>query len=284
MKAAVVGHVEWVQFVRVTAMPRAGDIVHAREWWEEPAGGGAAAAEQLRKLGASTTFFTALGDDALGRASFEDLTRRGLRIEASWRHEPTRRAITHVDGAGERTITILGDRLAPSSTDPLRWDLLEEMDAVYFTAGDLGALRQARRATVLVATARALPVLGAASDVRLDALVGSAVDPSETFTPDDVRLPPRLSVWTDGERGGRFRESTGRSGAYPAEPLDAPVVDRYGAGDSFAAGLTYGLGAGLGTREALELAARCGAAAVSGRGAYERQAVTLRGCGRTSAT
>jgi ribokinase len=48
-------------------------------------------------------------------------------------------------------------------------------------------------------------------------------------------------------------------------------VDTYGAGDSFAGGLTYGLAAGLSTEEALALAARCGAACVTGRGPYEGQ-------------
>ena len=52
----------------------------------------------------------------------------------------------------------------------------------------------------------------------------------------------------------------------PAEPVDA-----YGCGDSFAAGLTYGLGAGMPLAEALQLGARCGAWALTGRGPYGRQ-------------
>ena len=40
----------------------------------------------------------------------------------------------------------------------------------------------------------------------------------------------------------------------------------YGAGDSFQAGLTFGLASGLDTDAALALAARCGAFAVTGRG------------------
>jgi ribokinase len=43
-------------------------------------------------------------------------------------------------------------------------------------------------------------------------------------------------------------------------------MDTYGAGDSFQAGLTYGLAAGMTIEEALELGARCGAHAVTGRG------------------
>ena len=49
------------------------------------------------------------------------------------------------------------------------------------------------------------------------------------------------------------------------------VADSYGAGDSFAAGLTYGLGAGWAIEKAVELAARCGAACLTGRGPYEGQ-------------
>jgi ribokinase len=44
------------------------------------------------------------------------------------------------------------------------------------------------------------------------------------------------------------------------------VVDAYGAGDSFAAGLTYALAAGLEGSDAVGFAARCGAAALTGRG------------------
>ena len=62
-RVAVVGHVEWVRFARVEKVPRAGEIVHAREAFEEPAGGGAVAAVQLARLADGATFLTALGDD-----------------------------------------------------------------------------------------------------------------------------------------------------------------------------------------------------------------------------
>jgi len=48
-------------------------------------------------------------------------------------------------------------------------------------------------------------------------------------------------------------------------------VDAYGAGDSFAAGLAYALGEGRDIDTALELAARCGAVCMTGRGPYGRQ-------------
>jgi ribokinase len=46
------------------------------------------------------------------------------------------------------------------------------------------------------------------------------------------------------------------------------VRDTYGAGDSFAAGLTYGLAEGLPVDDAIALAARTGAAAVTRQGAH----------------
>jgi ribokinase len=48
-------------------------------------------------------------------------------------------------------------------------------------------------------------------------------------------------------------------------------VDAYGCGDSFAAGFTYGLGAGMSLEDALQLGARCGAACLAGRGPYTAQ-------------
>lgn len=192
-------------------------------------------------------------------------------MAVAWRDVPTRRAVTHVDARGERTITVLGERLAPLGADGLDWGALAEVDAVYFTAGDVDALWNARRARVLTATSRTLSSLREAETLQVDALVGSLVDPSEAFKREDLDPPPRLAVWTDGARGGRAVDEEGNVVGYTAESLPGPVVDRYGAGDSFVAGLTFGLGFGLDPRDALRLAARCGATAVTGRGAYDGQ-------------
>src|SRR5680860_1180247 len=88
MRVAVVGHVEWIEFARHPRVPKPGAIVHASETWEEPGGGGAVAAAQLAKLAGGATFFTALGNDALGHRAFAELTALGLRVEVAWRNEP----------------------------------------------------------------------------------------------------------------------------------------------------------------------------------------------------
>jgi ribokinase len=266
MKLAVVGHVEWVEFVRVPHVPLAGEIVHATESWAEPAGGGAVAAVQLAKLAGGADFFTALGDDELGRRADEQLRALGVRLHVVWRDEPQRRAVTFVDGRGERTITVIGNRLVPHGSDPLPWEELATMDGVYFTGGDVEALRVARAARVLVATPRAMDTLRSAQ-IELDALVGSGRDDGERYEPGDIDPPPKLRVATLDAEGGYAEPG----GPFPAAPLPGPVVDSYGAGDSFAACLTFGLAAGKAPAEAVELAARCAAAALTGRGAFAGQ-------------
>jgi ribokinase len=160
MNVAVVGHVEWVEFARVDHVPAPGEIVHALETWEEPAGGGAVAAVQVANLAGSCRFFTALADDDLGRRSREELEARGVTVHATQAPGTQRRALTHVDEHGERTITVLGDKLLPSGEDAsLPWEELRRCAAVYFVSGDIAALRAARHCPVLVAAARELATL-----------------------------------------------------------------------------------------------------------------------------
>jgi ribokinase len=267
VRAGVVGHVEWVRFAAVDRVPEPGAIIHAESSWLEPAGGGAVAAVQLLKLAGEVDFFVAVGNDELGRLAKEELERLGLRVHAATREAPQRQAFTYVDGRGERTITVIGEKLHPLGSDPLPWDELAGIDAVYFTAGDPEALRAARRARVLVATARELPTLVEAG-VQLDALVHSATDPGEAYEPGRIDPEPALVVSTRGREGGSFVAGL-RSGTYAAAELPGPLVDAYGAGDSFAAGLAFALARGDETEEALAFAARCGAAAMTGRGAYD---------------
>ncbi len=267
MHVAVVGHVEWVEFVRVERVPRAGEIVHALETWEEPAGGGAVAAVQLAKLAGGATLFTAFGDDELGRRARAMLTELGVTVRAMVDSTPQRRAFTYVDESGERTITVLGEKLVPRGADArLPWHELAEADAVLFVSGDVEAARMARRARLLVATARELPTLASAG-VELDALVGSGEDESEMYRAGDLEPPPKLVVTTAGLLGGWVQPG----GPYRPAPIPGPIEDAYGCGDAFVAALAFALGRGDPIDDAVVLAARCGAAVLTGRGPYEGQ-------------
>ena len=270
-RVGVVGHVEWLDFALVERMPLAGEIATASGHFELAAGGGAVAAVQLRKLAGAALFLTALGDDERARGAAEEL-RDVHRVElyAAVRERAQRRAFTHLDSAGERTITVLGERLVPHGEDPLPWERLAALDAIYLTGGDGGAARAARAARVLVATARAADALLAAG-VAPDVLVASGRDEKERSGLEALPPPRLATVLTDGARGGRWEGAGGAGGSWPVALPPGPPVDAYGCGDSFAAGLTYGLGAGMELPAALALAARCGAHCLTGRGPYAAQ-------------
>jgi ribokinase len=270
MRTAVVGHLEWVECALVEHVPRPGEIVHAESSFEVAAGGGGVAAVQLARLAGDCTFYTAVGDDELGRRAIEQLTAMGVRVEAAIRPgKSTRRGFAFLDAGGERTITTLGERLAPTPADSdLPWHELADMAGVYFVAGDADALRAARAARAVVTTARISTLLESAH-VQLDAVVGSGSDASERYHP--LAPPPRYVAITAGARGGEWTGGDGRTGRWQSVPLPGPAVDAYGCGDSFAAGLAYALGAGHGIDAALTIAARCGATCMTGRGPYGRQ-------------
>ena len=250
---------EWIDSVLVDRVPGPGEIAHADADWSEPGGGGAVAAVQLARLNGRCDFFTALGDDELGRRSAERLAELGLDLHVEW-FGATRRGFVQVDAHGERTITTVGPKLRPRAVPPL-----EGYDAVFFVAGEPESLRAARAARFLSATPREAALLGG---VRIDLLVGSGNDPAERY---EGGLDVGLVVATDGVRGGVV---DGRR--YEAADPPGPLADTYGAGDSFAAALTFALARGDGHDEALALAARAGAAVVTGKGPFAAQ-ITQRG-------
>ncbi len=211
-----------------------------------------------------------IDDDSLGDKAKAELEARSLTVKAARRPAPTRKAWVHLDSAGERTITTIGERLEPSAGEPLGWAELKRVDAVYFTAGDAAALRAARAARHLVATVRAGTAL-TESGVQLDVLLASANDSGESYRRGELNPPPRFLVRTDGAGGGGVEAADGLISRWEAAPLPGPRADSYGAGDSFAGGLTYGLARGDSITAAIALAARCGAAAVSGHGPYDGQ-------------
>jgi ribokinase len=189
-RVAVVGHVEWVQFLRVERLPVAGEIQRAQREGTRAGGGAVVAAAVLAENGAEVDFY------------------------------------------------------------------LAEANAVYVTAGDPGALKRARAARVLVATPRLRERLERPG-VYIDALVFSASDEVEAGWARRLESDSRLMVATEGPDGGRWwGESEGR---WAAVAPPGPIQDSYGCGDTFAAGFTYGLGAGEPIGQACEIGARWGA-------------------------
>ena len=263
MKVAVVGHVEWIRFARVKRLPGPGEIAHSTDDWDQAGGGGGVAAIQLALLADEAHLFTALGDDELGRRSRGELEERGVDVHAAPDPRPQRWAFVHVDEVGERTITTVGRKLRPlGSDDRLPWLDLAGMDAVLFIAGDVEALRFARRAPVLTATARDLDILRRGG-VALDVLIGSGEDEAERYHAGDLDPEPDLVVTTSGARSG--------VGMQPGGPGTTRCRPRPARGHVRLRRLVHGrtdvcARRGCEPHDAVAFAARCGAAALTGRG------------------
>jgi sugar/nucleoside kinase (ribokinase family) len=226
-------------------------------------GGGSAAntAAWLTRVGESTTFIGAIGDDPAGQSQLESLHRLGVDVRFRVdRTRPTGTCLVLVAPTGERTMV----------PDPgANLSLLEhDVPTDEFRAGDhlhvsghallrdsrdaaLHAMREAATAgmTVSVGAASAAPLelLGATDFLRMvpdqallfanekeaGVLVGGSGEPAELATL--LAAAGRESVVTTGS--GEAVWSNGEATAsLAAEPLDRPELDTTGAGDAFAAG------------------------------------------------
>ena len=220
---AVVGHVEWVDFLTVPRVPLAGEIVHADKWWSEARGRRRGRGRSAREAGRNGGVLHGPGQ----RRPRATCKHRGscAAMESSFevvvRDRPQRRGVALLDARGERTIVVQGERIVPIGQDDLPWDRLAEMDGIYFTGGDAASLRAARAARTLVATPRARDAI-TSSDVTLDALVRSAGDPGEQDDPERRGWSARLTVATRGPDGGTYTTRR-RPHGLVREPLRPPA-------------------------------------------------------------
>ena len=241
MRAAVVGHVEWIEFVPVEECRGRARSSHADESWEEAGrrrvgrGGPALEARGLGATSSPLSATTSSAERARERA-------RGARGHGACDARSTRRS-----GAASRTSTMPASgrsrRSAGSShprghDDSLPWHELARCDAVYFCAGDADALLLARRARVLVATARELATLRAgirrarrarrrAGRTRRSGTSPGRLDPGAAARRHDVGRARRL---------GAARRPVQRRAAPVRDPADA-----YGAATASPPGLSFAL-------------------------------------------
>ena len=248
---AVIGHIEWVNFLKVDQLPKPGVISHSRDSIEYPAGGGSVIAKTLSDLTNNQVhFFTTLGNDYYGKKCFNILSNMGIKLHVAWRDKPTRRGFSLIDLDGERSITVIGERLSPNHKDQLDWKILEKMDGIFITAADSEIFKKARIAETLCTTPRVgLNVINQ-SNVLLDGLIGSNLDPGEVFSLSELIIKPRFTIKTEGEGGGIVFPG----GRYKALENKKPKIDSYGCGDSFAAAILYGLSSKWSIDKSLNLA------------------------------
>lgn len=271
-RIALIGHVEHVTLGRVDGVIAPGDVVHLVDPRFVPAGGGGIAFAQLCRSDAEIHLFTAVGHDEGGRAVASRLTAQPVErvhVHAAVRDIDHPRVVVVVDGRGRRTIFVTSDPLQPAASDPLPWSVVADCDAAYFTGRDPASLRLARAARRLVVTARRNEALRAAR-VAADVVVGSVSDPRENRPLEAYDPPPGALVLTDGPRPVRLVREVGVT-LVDAPPAPERVVGDYGAGDSFAAALTFFVAHGLPLEEACRRAGPFAAAVLRGIDPLENQ-------------
>ena len=158
---------------------------------------------------------------------------------------------------------MIGEKARPRGGEgAVPWEDLARIDGVYFTAGDAEAARQARRARVLVATARELSTLRTAG-VELDALVASGEDEAERYQAGDLDPPPKLVVSTAGALGGWAQPG----GPYKAAAPDGRTRTPTARGTASRPGSRSRSRRGWTVADALAFASERGALALTRRGA-----------------
>ena len=266
LKLAVIGHIEWVTFLKVDQLPIAGEISHAKDCFEEAAGGAAVTAVQMARLiNEPVDLITSLGKDNNGEKCYERLIKLGLNLKVAWREKPTRKGISLISKDGERAITVIGERLQPIASDDLPWSDMKNYDGIFITATDKAGIRLASKARFVAATPRTgIPALKN-SKVKINALIGSGLDPGEEINYEELVPKPDIYIATEGKLGGTVYPKKYK---YKAIKPSSQEIDTYGCGDCFAGAVTTALAAKLNLDQAIKIGAYCGAACSTHYGPY----------------
>ena len=266
LKLAVIGHIEWVTFLKVDQLPIAGEISHAKDYFEEAAGGAAVAAVQMARLiNEPVDLITSLGKDNNGEKCYERLIKLGLNLKVAWREKPTRKGISLISKDGERAITVIGERLQPIASDDLPWSDMKNYDGIFITATDKEGIRLASKARFVAATPRTGQTTLKNSKAKINALIGSRLDPGEEINYEELVPKPDIYIATEGKLGGTVYPKEYK---YKAIKPNSQEIDTYGCGDCFAGAVTTALAAKLNLDQAIKIGAYCGAECSTHYGPY----------------
>ncbi|AEW94204.1 MULTISPECIES: ribokinase [Streptomycetaceae] len=285
----VVGSANADLVVRVERRPAPGETVIGTGPATHPGGKGANQAVAAARLGARTALLARVGDDDHGRLLLD--TQRSAGVDTGGvlvGGAPTGVALVAVDPSGDRGVV-----LVPGANARLTPHDVAAAGALLAAARVVAVQLEIPLETVAAAVreavrARTRVVLNASPPARLPAEVLAACDPllvdgdearallRDAGDPAADSAAPKTWAEALAARGPRSVVITlGASGALAAGPdgiVHVPgrtveAVDTTGAGDAFAGALAWRLAAGDGLAEAVRLAVRAGAAAVTRPGA-----------------
>ena len=262
VRACVVGSTNVDLVLPVRALPVPGETVLGGDARREPGGKGGNQAVALARLGAQVRFVSAVGDDPDGWWSRAQLADAGVEVtDVATVGAPTGLAVVVVDATGENHIVVSpganAQVVAPTHLDADVLLLSLEVPLATVAAAASTARRLAVPVVLNAAPAQPLPAELLAD---VDVLV---VNETEWAALDEPAIP--AAVVTRGARGCLVVEGGG-AWELPAVPVER-VVDTTGAGDCFAAALSWALGWGQSLGDAARFASRAAALSVTAAGA-----------------
>ena len=276
-RVVVVGSANADLVCRVDRRPGTGETVLGGDLHTLPGGKGANQAVGAARLGARTAFVGRVGDDAHGELLLRSLRGAGVDVAGVRRDAaPTGVALVLVSADGDNSIVVSPGANARVTVDDVRRDVVRDAAVLLLQreidpAASLAAARHCGGLVVLsLAPYGPMPAeLLSRTDVLVvneheaAGLLGARSAPPEAAAALRA-LGPRAAVVTLGAAGAVVADGSG------TWPVPAPVVrvrDTTGAGDAFAGALGWRLAAGDPLREAVAVAVRAGALAVTRDGA-----------------
>jgi ribokinase len=292
-RVIVVGSVNVDLVVSVARLPEPGETVVGGRFERHHGGKGGNQAVAAARLGATTAFVGAIGDDAFGDDARDALHAEGIDLRGLVRldGEATGVALILVDANGENSIAVAGGAnaaLAPAHVADALATLRPVVGDVVLVGHEIPRTA-AREALRLGREAGAITILNPAPAGGVEAATLALAD---ILTPNRGELSVLaglIRVPGDGAVGqvaeavrdegsvGAVLVSLGADGAVLVQAggtsvlpaVDAPVVDSTGAGDALNGALAAGLADGMPLAEAARRAIRAASLAIARAGARE---------------
>lgn len=280
----VVGSLNVDRRWRVERHPVVGETVRGGRLPAVPGGKGLNQAVAARRMGARVALVGRVGDDDDGRRLCEVAARAGISTERIERDpvRPTGSALIVLDRDGRNTVTVdpgANDGLTAGGVDVAAGDVVIAQLEVP-VAPVLGTFRHAHeRGALTILNPSPVPtgreVLDAADVIVVNEHEAAALLDLRDVTADPDEAIDRAAALAGEERtavvtlGAGGVVSAGARGVHRIDGHVVDVVDSVGAGDCFLGVLAARLGAGAGWADALEVANRAAAIAVTRSGAVD---------------
>ena len=142
---------------------------------------------------------------------------------------------------------------------------MKNYDGIFITATDKEGIRLASKARFVAATPRTGKTTLINSKVKLNALIGSGLDPDEKINYEELVPKPDIYISTEGKSGGTIFPENHK---YKSIRPSSKEIDSYGCGDCFAGAVTTALSAKMDLNEAINIGAYCGAECATHYGPY----------------